>query len=143
MKIQTEIVKDLAFKYHAGQYIRDGILYIQHPELVAYYLTLAGEEDDVIACAWGHDLLENTAIMEKDFREAGVNETVITNIKVLTKNKGEYYSRYLKNISGYPIAKKVKIIDIFCHLTDSPTNKQKDKYFLALVYFGAGLVIKE
>ena len=62
-------MKNLAEKYHAGQ-TRQGegyIPYIVHPRDVAETLISWGEKEDspLIEMAWGHDLLEDTAVKEQ------------------------------------------------------------------------------
>ncbi|MBR1608136.1 MAG: hypothetical protein IJ678_00800 [Kiritimatiellae bacterium] len=69
----TENLKALAERGHAGQFRKDGKTpYVEHPRAVVSLLGKWGVTDGVIlAVAWGHDLLEDTAIGEAEIRRAG------------------------------------------------------------------------
>ena len=81
-------MKQLAEKYHAGQY-RKGegrVPYIVHPEAVVNTLIMCGVPQDspIIQIAWGHDLLEDTKVTGKEIIEVS-DESVYRAICMLTK----------------------------------------------------------
>lgn len=117
---------------HRGQVRRDGYTpYIMHPSDVAK--RLARESEEVIATAWLHDVLEDTKETPKTLRAAGIPDTVVHAVEVLTKNKGVSYEEYLNGVRQNWIARKVKVADMLSNLSDSPTQKQIVKYAKGLL----------
>ena len=111
-----EEMRKLAEKYHAGQ-MRDGdegIPYIEHPRAVVQNLLVWGEEREspAVLMAWGHDLLEDTAVSDAELLAAS-DETVLKGIRRLTKDKNTPKSLYLRSVarSGDRDVLLVKISD--------------------------------
>ncbi len=126
-------VNVIARKAHAGQYRRDGHTpYINHPAAVAR--KLSGESAEVIATAWLHDVLEDTAETAETLRAAGVPDSVINAVEVLTKSKDVSYDEYLSGVRQNWIARKVKVADMLHNLSDNPTDKQIVKYAKGLLF---------
>lgn len=132
-------IKKFAEKYHKGQFRKDNKTpYFRHCENVANLLDTNYEK----ALAYCHDLLEDTKC---DFLELSklVNSEFTNDILILTHLKSEEsYTDYIKNIANYHSSSfskkaclKVKIADIVSNLSDSPTQKQKEKYFKTLLMF--------
>lgn len=125
-------VIQFAYRAHNGQTRRDCFTpYISHPRNVTE--KLRGESDEVIMTAWLHDVLEDTEETPDSMRAAGIPESVIGAVQILTKVPGEDYSVYLARVKAHPIARKVKIADMLSNLSDSPTNKQILKYAYGLI----------
>jgi (p)ppGpp synthase/HD superfamily hydrolase len=133
---QVILAREIATRAHAGQFRRDGFTpYIEHPKAVAYKVMHYG--DDYSATAFLHDVLEDTTTTSQNLREAGVSETIIAAVLVLTKDKTLTYHQYLNEVHNNPIARKVKIADMLHNLSDAPTDKQIIKYahgLITLVY---------
>ena|GEM_PF-914818 len=122
----------IARKAHEGHFRRDGVTpYITHPEALAK--SLEGEDPNVIATAWLHDVLEDTTLTPDVLLDAGIPKEVVSAVSILTRT-GEVYAEYLGWIRQHDIARKVKIMDIRHNLSDSPTDKQVEKYTDALRY---------
>lgn len=124
----------IATQAHAGQFRRDGVTpYIEHPLAVAAFFEKG-------SLAWEVALLHDTVEDERltfeqleSFRKQGfIQENTITFVRWLTHRQSETYFDYIKRVAKSPIAVKVKIADIFANLSDSPTEKQKEKYKKAL-----------
>lgn len=125
------LASSIARKAHEGQFRRDGITpYITHPEEVAK--SLEGEDPDVIAAAWLHDVLEDTDVGLSDLNNEGIPAHVIEAVALLTRWDGQPYEDYLHWITQDEIARKVKIADIRHNLSDAPTVKQCQKYTKAI-----------
>ena len=119
--------EQIARRAHANQFRRDGVTpYIEHPAAVAAWLS--GNDDDTIATAWLHDVIEDTAENGVTLRAAGVSENVIRAVMALTKHPGQEYDEYIKNVKKNPMARKVKIADMINNLCDMPTSAQIKKY---------------
>ncbi len=126
------LASQVASRAHSGQHRRDGWTpYINHPAAVAE--KLAGEQPEVVATAWLHDVLEDTAETPDTLRRAGLPNEVIEAVKILTKS-GSGYESYLTCVKEHPIACKVKIADMLANLGDAPTEKQIVKYSRGLLF---------
>jgi len=126
----------IAIEAHKHQFRRDGVTpYIRHPEAVAG--RLLNESDLVIATAWLHDVLEDTQETPKSLRAAGIPETVIDAVRLLTKTDDDY-PMYLYRIQAHPIARVVKYADVMCNLLDDPTEDQIKKYAQAIQILSQG-----
>ena len=54
--------KELAYMFHEGQTRADKVTpYIEHPKMVAEFVEKFGGDDEAIALAWVHDILEESA----------------------------------------------------------------------------------
>jgi len=94
-------MKRLATKWHAGAYRRgpEHLMYIVHPTAVVKTLKDWGydaENDPVtMGVAWGHDLVEDTKVPEKEIvnagnaAEAGLGDEILKGIKSLSFQKPE------------------------------------------------------
>jgi (p)ppGpp synthase/HD superfamily hydrolase len=127
------LAADIARRAHHGQTRNDNITpYAAHPESVAR--RLRGEDGIVIATAWLHDVLEDTAETAATLRAAGVGDAVIDAVQCMTKQPGEPYETYLARVKAHPVARKVKVADMLDNLGDSPDEKQIFKYTRGLVF---------
>lgn len=105
---------DLAIKIatqaHQGQTDRDGEAYILHPLTVG----LMGKTDEERCAGFLHDVIEDTDITPDQLLEAGIPESVVNALLLLTHNKEEDYFDYVQRIihSHNPIALRVKYNDV-------------------------------
>lgn len=97
---------NLAQKWHEGQFRRAvkgeaPVPYFEHPKTVVRNLLEWGEPEDsaAVAIAWGHDLLEDTAVPEAEILAAS-DETVLKRIRLLTHKKGTDKRLYLRKVAG-------------------------------------------
>jgi len=100
---------------HAGQFDRGGSPYILHPLKVMHYLK--SDDEELMAIALGHDVIEDTSVTYADLRAAGITERVIEGIRVLTKLPGETYEDYKSREFTSVDAMRVKMADLR-HNTD-------------------------
>ena len=131
---QTKKAMIIAYNAHQGQVDKSGIPYIYHPIHLAEQMQT--EEECIVALL--HDTVEDTNVtfetLEKEF-----SKEVIEALKLLTHDKSVDYMDYVKNLKNNPIAKKVKLADLY-HNSDitrmeNPTQKdieRKEKYHKAL-----------
>lgn len=128
----VELARHLATQAHAGPFRRDGTTpYIAHPAGVVR--NLEGESAEVLAAAWLHDVVEDTATSPEGLRAAGIPESVVKAVRVLTKGD-EDDADYLARVRGNPIARRVKMADLLHNLGDRPTERQVIQYARALLY---------
>ena len=105
----------IATNAHHGQFDRGGNPYILHPLKVMHYLKTTDEE--LMAIALGHDVIEDTSVTYADLREAGITERVIAGIRALTKQPGQTYDEYKEGVFANEDAMRVKMADLR-HNTD-------------------------
>lgn len=131
---QTKKAMIIAYNAHHGQVDKSGVPYIFHPIHVAEQMET--EEECIVALL--HDTVEDTNItfevLEKEF-----SATIIEALKLLTHDESIDYFDYVRNLKSNPIAKKVKLADLY-HNSDitrmeNPTEKdwkRKEKYQKAI-----------
>ena len=73
----------IARQAHEGQLDKAGVAYIEHPIYVASLVQTKEEK----AVALLHDVLEESPITVEELLIAGLPETVVTAVQVLTKNQ--------------------------------------------------------
>ncbi|RRD32944.1 GTP pyrophosphokinase [Streptococcus sp. OH4692_COT-348] len=124
-------------KAHEGQYDKAGVVYIKHPLFVASLVDMQEEK----AVALLHDVLEDSPYTAEELILAGLPETVVTAVQVLTKKKGQDYQQYLELVKSNPIARCVKLADLKHNsdLSRLATITEKDlerfeKYKKAIAY---------
>jgi len=120
----TTIAMRIAIKAHEGQFRRDGKTpYINHPADVVGRVS----SDTSKAVAWLHDVLEDTTVKDTDLIDAGLPDSVIQPVILLTRGS-ESYELYLARIKDDPVAREVKIADMLSNLSSSPSDRQILKY---------------
>ena len=103
-----DLALSIAKKAHKGQYDKAGVDYIEHPLFVASLVDT--EEEKAVALL--HDVLEDSPITAQELLSAGLPETVVSAVQVLTKKKGQDYQMYLELVKSNSIARRVKLADL-------------------------------
>ena len=112
MNTTKQSMVDLAFsiarKAHEGQLDKAGVDYIEHPIYVASQVDT--EEEKAVALL--HDVIEDSHYTAEELLQAGLPETVVTAVQVLTKKKEQDYQTYLETVKKNPLARVVKLADL-------------------------------
>jgi (p)ppGpp synthase/HD superfamily hydrolase len=96
---------------HAGQRNKhDGEPYIRHVERVVEHLRKAGADDITLACAWLHDVVEDTATTLEDIRRSFGSE-IRDVVDALTHRKNEPRLDYYLRVGANRRALTVKMSD--------------------------------
>lgn len=103
-----ELALSIAKKAHEGQYDKAGVDYIEHPIYVASQVDT--EEEKAVALL--HDVIEDSPVSAEELLQAGLSETVVTAVQVLTKKKEQDYQTYLETVKKNPLARVVKLADL-------------------------------
>lgn len=103
-----DLALSITKKAHKGQYDKAGVDYIEHPLFVASQVDTQEEK----AVALLHDVLEDSPYTAEELKLAGLPETVVTAVQILTKKKGQDYQLYLEFVKSNPIARRVKLADL-------------------------------
>ena len=103
-----ELALSIATEAHRGQFDKAGIDYIEHPIFVASQVD--SEEEKAVALL--HDVIEDSSVTAEELLNAGLPETVVTAVQILSKKKGQDYQTYLKTVKSNPLARAVKLADI-------------------------------
>jgi hypothetical protein len=137
----------IAVAAHETQVDKAGAAYIEHPRRVAE--RVAGD-DDAMAVAWLHDVLEDSEWGIPDLEEWGIPYHIILAVDLLSKDGGswvtgtieEYYGRVRSNA----LALKVKLADIadnthpdrLALLPEDVQLRLRKKYVKALYHLTGG-----
>ena len=103
-----ELALSIATEAHRGQFDKAGIDYIEHPIFVASQVD--PEEEKAVALL--HDVIEDSSVTAEELLNAGLPETVVTAVQILSKKKGQDYQTYLKTVKSNPLARAVKLADL-------------------------------
>ncbi|EFA25164.1 HD domain protein [Streptococcus sp. M143] len=103
-----ELALSIATEAHRGQFDKAGIDYIEHPIFVASQVD--SEEEKAVALL--HDVIEDSSVTAEELLNAGLPETVVTAVQILSKKKGQDYPTYLKTVKSNPLARVVKLADL-------------------------------
>ena len=103
-----DIALSIATEAHRGQFDKAGVDYIEHPIYVASQVDT--EEEKAVALL--HDVIEDSHYTAEELLQAGLPETVVTAVQILSKKKGQDYQTYLKTVKSNPIARAVKLADL-------------------------------
>jgi len=131
---------------HHGQKRRSGEPYFLHPQEVANIITQYYDDEETYYAAMLHDALEDGIplgnikdeqtffdILAGELPEASVEtiDKIYNSIVDLTKPAGSDYYSYVSNLTGNPIAFRVKLADMMQNISDNPSKKQLQKYVKA------------
>ena len=103
-----ELALSIATEAHKGQFDKAGVDYVEHPIYVASQVD--SEEEKAVALL--HDVIEDSSVTAEELLNAGLPETVVTAVQILSKKKGQDYQTYLKTVKSNPLARVVKLADL-------------------------------
>ena len=103
-----ELALSIATEAHRGQFDKAGIDYIEHPIYVASQVDT--EEEKAVALL--HDVIEDSPFTAEELLLAGLLETVVTAVQIVSKKKWQDYQTYLENVKSNPLARVVKLADL-------------------------------
>ena len=104
----VNLALSIARQAHEGHIDKAGVDYIEHPIYVASQVKSEKEK----AVALLHDVLEDSSVTVEELLIAGLPETVVTTVQVLTKQTGQNYQTYLQAVKSNPLACRVKLADL-------------------------------
>ena len=115
----------IAYKAREGQVDKTGIPYIFHPFHLAESMT--DENSTIVALL--HDVIEDTDWTIDDLEKEGFNEDILTALKLMTHNPAEPYMDYISRLSTCPVARQVKLADLY-HNSDQTRVENPDEKML-------------
>lgn len=124
-----DTAKMLAYHVHEHQkYGRHQ--YIVHLEEVVENIMLFTNDEELIACGYLHDVVEDTHVtIQQIYREFG--DRIGNIIRLLThKEKEDYFKHYLWLIYNSPDAKLIKLCDLLAnykHIEELPFGERRDR----------------
>ena len=110
--IYTNLTKKalkICFNAHINQVDKTGLPYVFHP----FHLAEQMNSEDDVCVALLHDTVEDTDITFEDLINEGFNDNIISALKLLTHNDDTPYMEYIYKIKDNPIARKVKLADLY------------------------------
>lgn len=96
-----------ARRFFSDIYDLAGKPYITHLERVADRVAFC--DDDVIAVAWLHDLIEDTAVTLEQMADAGWPDHIVQALDAITQRKNEPLESYWTRVAGNRIAWIIKL----------------------------------
>ena len=121
----TKKALGIAYKAHEGQVDKTGVPYIFHPFHLAESMT--DENSTIVALL--HDVIEDTDWTIDDLEKEGFNEDILTALKLMTHNPAEPYMDYISRLSTCPVARQVKLADLY-HNSDQTRVENPDEKML-------------
>jgi (p)ppGpp synthase/HD superfamily hydrolase len=106
--IAIESAIALATRFHNQQRDSDGDPYILH----LLRVMLACKSPLAKQAGVLHDLLEDTSATTQDILDAGLSQTLVDTLRLLTHSKDLSYAQYVLNLSQDPVATEVKMADL-------------------------------
>ena len=110
--IYTNLTKKalkICFNAHINQVDKTGLPYVFHP----FHLAEQMNSEDEVCVALLHDTVEDTDITFEDLINEGFNDNIINALKLLTHNDDTPYMDYIYKIKDNPIARIVKLADLY------------------------------
>ena len=104
----TKLALKLCFEAHKEQTDKCGIPYVFHPFHLAEQMT----DENAVAVALLHDVVEDTDVTLEDLREAGFTDQVVEAVALMTHSPDVPYMDYVAAIKTNPIARAVKLADL-------------------------------
>lgn len=105
----TKKALTISFTAHKDQLDKSGMPYIFHPFHLADQMT-----DEATTCvALLHDVMEDTPLNFCDLEKEGFYPEIIEALKLLTHDDNVDYMAYVEEIKKNPIARKVKLADLY------------------------------
>lgn len=139
--------KDFAMDIHSHQKRKaSGDPYFIHPFRTFQIAKSFGLNKDQLVLAIIHDTYEDGTNRNyvEDQIKSKFGDKMLKLVKLLSHDKDVGYNDYLYSLYKLsPLAFDVKMCDMIDNLTDSPSNKQKIKYYEAIEYLlNKGIKIK-
>lgn len=113
----AKIAEEHARDAHKDDVDLAGRPYEEHLETVVKLVKHYTNDEETIAIAWLHDVIEDTTDTVSDLKIQGYPESVIDGVLQLTREKGYPYKEYISEITS-PKAKLVKICDLLHNQDD-------------------------
>ncbi len=106
---QTKKALKLCFEAHKDQTDKSGLPYVFHP----FHLAEQMNDEETTTAALLHDVVEDTDYTFDDLSAMGFSSNVIAALRLLTHDNSIPYMDYVKEIKNDPIAKAVKLADLY------------------------------
>jgi (p)ppGpp synthase/HD superfamily hydrolase len=144
MELVSEAIA-FAVKAHDGmRRKKSDAPYILHPMEAAVIVGTMTDDQNLIAAAALHDVVEDSHFTLKELAYCGFSEEIVEAVDAITKRKEQSYEDYLVQVRANPLARKVKIADLVHNSDLSRLNvvKEEDlkrvkKYQEALIFLEA------
>ena len=109
---QVVLAKAVAMAAHAGQTDKLGEPYFGHCNRVARRAMIETDDFDVIAAAYLHDTVEDTALTLNELVAMGFSNDTVKIVDLLTHRENEPYEEYVDRLARYAPTRIVKRCDI-------------------------------
>lgn len=114
---------EIAVAAHKEQIDKAGQPYVLHPLRMMFQMET--EIERIVAVL--HDVLEDTSVTPSDLEEQGATPEILTALDHLTRLSSESYDEFILRASQNPIARKVKLADLWDNMDLRRISKVTDK----------------
>ena len=108
---------------HEGQQRRSGEAFIRHPWGAAMILAELRQDEQTIAAALLHDVVEDCGVTLDQLRAMGYPERVVAAVDSVSHRDGETYLDAIRRAAADPLGRLVK-------LSDNATNSSEERLAL-------------
>ena len=137
----TKTALRICFEAHKDQVDKSGLPYVFHP----FHLAEQMETEHEVCAALLHDVMEDTDTSAEDLVAAGIPREYVDTCLMLRHSPNVPYMDYVAELAHNPVARRVKIADLYhnsdlSRLNRKPTEKdlqRVEKYRKALAFLGA------
>jgi (p)ppGpp synthase/HD superfamily hydrolase len=130
--------REFAKLEHTGVKRRvSGLDYFTHPHSVARMAKSMGLSEDEIILAYLHDTYEDSQNPNRTIRQIQdiFGPKITEMVKMITHEKSEKYPSYVLGIAKQsPAVLRIKLLDMYCNMLDSPSGYQVEKYTATMEY---------
>jgi len=152
--LQITKAAEIARKYHKGSFRTSGegnkIDYFKHCEGVAEMVSKITDDPEMICAAYLHDTIEDIEkadkklsleSLTKEISSLGIN--VLRYVEALSHDKNkEDYQAYIERIASDKKLRIIKVCDMIWNVTESPSDRQREKYRNSLFTLFSALIKK-
>lgn len=126
---EISAARTLARNAHAGQKYGTQDYFTAHLSPVVSLLSSQQHEDYILAAAWLHDVVEDTAETGMSLFERGFSARIVRLVMLLTRHPEDSYGAYIQRVSEDYDATTIKLADLIVNLrTVSPGSDLERRY---------------
>lgn len=139
-----ESARRIAYLWHKNQKDKLGKPYIEHVKRVAFCVEGKGANQETIAAAWLHDIVEDTEISIVDIKTQ-FGSKIAEIVFAMTRTHDEDYEKYLLRLKNLPEALMIKtcdLLDNYGRLNELEASFPEDAYRLRIKYQNSAQILE-
>lgn len=127
--MDSTVAREIARVAHKGQHYGKFDYFHFHVSNVVDRVQADDRSDDeIVAVAWLHDVLEDTSVWMKELVDSGITDKQHYAMRALTRRPGEAYVNYIIRVARNPMAALVKLHDLESNISMAPPVRLLERY---------------